>query len=59
MDDVGAYLPELWEDAVVESSIGVGLEHVVVQLLIGQFVGLFELAVLRHVLLDCVVGEVH
>ncbi len=53
-------MPHLGDDVVEEVVVfaGVGTLQVLLQFCVGQFVGLFELAVLSGVLLDGVVGEV-
>jgi hypothetical protein len=58
-DDVGSYLSDLRVDDIVEALFGVQFEHVFVELLIGEFIGALEFAVLGKALLNCVVGEVH
>ena len=53
-------MPHLGDNAFVEVVVFAGIRsfQVLLQLGVGQLIGLFELAVLRSVLLDGVVGEV-
>ena len=56
MADISGYSFHFWKYLLIEIEGGVVVE-VFVDILIGQFVGCFELAVVFHVFLDCFVCQ--
>lgn len=59
MNDVCGYLSYLRKNYIVESAFGVELHHVFMELLVGEFVGFLEFAILRQVLLNGVICKMH
>ena len=59
MNGISGYLLHAGIDPRVEVKLRIVFLHEIVQLFVGDLVALFEAAVVRKVLLHCVVGQMH
>ena len=59
MDGAGSCCFHLRVNHSLEVKIRVSFFEIGVQLFIGNLVALFVFAVIRQILLDCIIGEVH